>query len=153
MAAAVSWSIEPAGIADREVLERLVRNYHGDAGIALDDAQRRRAIQTLLDDPRAGTLWLIRCARELAGYVLVSPGFSLEFGGFDAFVDELYLLPDYRGAGGGGCVLKLLKAAVRDAGIRALHLEVERTNERARALYEKAGFRPRERYVLMTLEL
>ena len=36
----------------------------------------------------------------------------------------------------------------RALGIRALHLEVDRQNARARAVYEKAGFEDRNNYLL-----
>ena len=46
-----------------------------------------------------------------------------------------------------------LPKALAGAGLKALHLEVARDNERARKLYEKLHFVPRENYALMTRKL
>ena len=42
------------------------------------------------------------------------------------------------------------EAAARRLGVRAVHLEVDTSNERARRLYERFGFAVRQRYHLMT---
>jgi ribosomal protein S18 acetylase RimI-like enzyme len=44
--------------------------------------------------------------------------------------------------------MALAKAACREAGVRALHLEVERANARARALYARSGFTDQDRLLL-----
>ena len=41
----------------------------------------------------------------------------------------------------------------QQAGLRAIHLEVDKTNEQARRLYERMGFRERENYVIMSKRL
>ncbi|MEQ8659602.1 MAG: GNAT family N-acetyltransferase, partial [Gammaproteobacteria bacterium] len=98
-------------------------------------------------------LWLVHYGTDVAGYVAICPGYSIEFAGCDAFVDEFYLVPARRGQGGGRAVLELVKQAARAQGIRALHLEVARDNARARRLYSACGFDARERYVLMSVTL
>src|SRR5262249_50326298 len=66
----------------------------------------------------------------------------------DAFVDELYVEEAHRGRGAGGLALRLAEDACRAVGVRALHLEVDRENHRARAVYEKAGFEDRDNHLL-----
>jgi ribosomal protein S18 acetylase RimI-like enzyme len=80
--------------------------------------------------------------------VVLTLGYSLEFGGRDAFVDELYVQPAYRGLGVGRQALAVLEKACRELGVRALHLEVGRTNLRAQALYKAAGFVDRGHFLL-----
>jgi ribosomal protein S18 acetylase RimI-like enzyme len=46
--------------------------------------------------------------------------------------------------------LQTLPRALGDAGLTALHLEVDMTNDTARRLYTRAGFVARENYQLMT---
>ncbi|MGE0485499.1 MAG: GNAT family N-acetyltransferase [Gammaproteobacteria bacterium] len=138
---------------DHATLLPLVRAYHAFEGIALDDDRRAAALARLLTSPQIGRAWLIRCGAGNVGYCVVCRGFSLEFGGFDAFLDELFLLPAWRGRGLGRQVLAALPAACSGLELRALHLEVARDNDAARRLYGTAGFRARERFVLMTREL
>ena len=135
---------------DLPALLPLIAGYHDFEGIASDAAGREAAARALLARPEFGAIWLVRADARTAGYIALCQGFSLEFGGFDAFVDEFFLLPEFRGRGIGGRVLELIRGEARARGINALHLEVERDNAPARRLYEKAGFEARERYVLMS---
>ncbi len=139
--------------ADLEQLLPLVKAYHEFEGIDGDDNERRQALGFLLGAQEFGALWLIHADRRLAGYIALCKGYSIEFGGFDAFVDEFYLGPDYRGRGIGRQVLRQIVVEARTLGIRALHLEVARDNDRARKLYRGAGFEAREKYLLMTLDV
>jgi ribosomal protein S18 acetylase RimI-like enzyme len=77
-------------------------------------------------------------------------GFSIEFNGFDAFIDEFFLLAEFRGRGIGRFVLEEIKSRARSLDINALHLEVARNNERARRLYRALGFEARDKYLLMS---
>jgi ribosomal protein S18 acetylase RimI-like enzyme len=67
-------------------------------------------------------------------------GYSLEWLGRDAFVDELYLLPEYRRRGWGRKTMEFVEEQARAAGVRTLHLEVVRQNAAAVDLYRKLGF-------------
>ncbi|MCC7414317.1 MAG: GNAT family N-acetyltransferase [Gammaproteobacteria bacterium] len=61
--------------------------------------------------------------------------------------------PAARGQGIGRAVLEQLQLRARALGIVALHLEVARSNGRARRLYAAYGFEARDRYALMTCRL
>lgn len=88
-----------AQVADLDRLERLVRAYH--AFEMIDSSERLRR---LLQDSSLGAAWLISAGDALAEYIVLCRGFSIEFNGFDAFVDEFYLEPEFRGQGIGGRV-------------------------------------------------
>ena len=100
-----------------------------------------------------GAVWDIRRSGALIGYVALCFGYSIEFGGRDAFIDEFFLVPEARGKGIGGRVLDAVKAEAAAAGVTALHLEVEQDNEVARRLYASHGFRLRDRFHLMSARL
>ncbi|MGH7525584.1 MAG: GNAT family N-acetyltransferase [Gemmatimonadales bacterium] len=110
------------------------------------------ALHELLHDQERGRIWLIEVSQMAAGYLVVTWGFSLEFHGRDAFIDELYVAPPYRGAGLGRQAMELAERECRAQGVRALHLEVEPGNERAQSLYRHRGFAQRG-YHLMTKRL
>jgi ribosomal protein S18 acetylase RimI-like enzyme len=84
----------------------------------------------------------------LVGYVAVSLGFSIEAGGRDAFVDELYIEPAVQRRGLGHRALAFADQLCRELGVRRICLEVERHNEGARRLYERLGFRDHGRQLL-----
>jgi len=114
---------------------------------------RLAAVSRLLEDPQLGGIWLIEVDAQLAGYIALCRGFSIEFNGFDAFVDEFFLLPAFRGRGIGKTVLAQIGTQARELDIKALHLEVAHDNQAARKLYSGAGFVARDRYLLMSLSL
>jgi ribosomal protein S18 acetylase RimI-like enzyme len=75
-------------------------------------------------------------------------GYSLEYHGRDAIIDELYIIEEYRGQGIGTRAIELAAKESRSLGIKALHLEVERKNTNAQHFYRKIGFEDHDRYLL-----
>ena len=142
-----------AEIQNLEELQPLVHAYHRFEGIESSEAQRESALRRLLSDPALGGIWLIFAKGVLAGYIVLCRGFSIEFNGFDAFIDEFYLKPEFRRQGIGSQVLIAIRQIARQMEIHALHLEVARDNLRARRFYSAAGFEARNKYLLMSTEL
>lgn len=140
--------IAVAGPGDEEALVALLPEFYREEHLPWDEAVARRALRPLLADRAFGAVLLLRAAGEPAGYLVLTWGYSLEFHGRDALVDELYLRPDHRGAGWGAALLGEAERVCREEGVRALHLEVDRRNDRARRLYERLGFRDHDRYLL-----
>ncbi|MCW9042048.1 MAG: GNAT family N-acetyltransferase [Pseudopelagicola sp.] len=136
-----------------EALLPLVAAFHSQEAIAQDEETRRAAILPLLEGSPLGAVYLIGPTRAPIGYIIVTFGWSVEFGGMDAFVDELFVRPAVRGRGIATEVLSTLPVALGQAGVRAIHLEVDQNNAAAQKLYTRSGFRPRPRYMLMTRKL
>lgn len=117
-----------------------------------NEALTRTAAVTLMADPRLGRLWIIESENRLAGYLAVAFSHSLEMGGSVAFVDELYVIPEFRRRGIGGESLEFAARQCSAEGFRSLLLEVSPENHPAQALYRKRGFASRG-YMLMRREL
>lgn len=145
--------LKQAQLSDLDQLEPLVRAYHDFEGIDSSESSRRSALARLLEDSTFGAIWLVYTSEALAGYIVLCRGFSIEFNGFDAFVDEFYLAAEFRGQGIGTAVLNAIKEEALKLDINALHLEVARDNKPARRLYAACGFEAREKYLLMSAEL
>jgi len=137
---------------DLPLLLELVRAYHDLEGITHSDPDPTAAIRPLLGESPLGRLWLICADAEPIGYVAICFGYSIEFAGRDAFVDELFVIEQQRGKGIGKAALALVKAEAAALGVKVLHLEVSSSNDRARRLYRSAGFLPR-RFSLMSAHL
>lgn len=133
-----------------EQLDALVAAFHVEHGIKLDTERRRDGLMPLLEGSPHGAAYLIGPSRAPIGYVVVTFGWSVEFGGLEGFVDEIYVRPKVRGRGIASEVLQTLPKALAGAGLRALHLEVNREAEAALKLYRRAGFAPRPDYMLMS---
>ncbi len=145
--------IKIALIADLEILLPLVRSFHEFENFQIADDRRKISLTTLLSDRELGGIWLIYGDLHPVGYIALCVGYSIEFGGKDAFIDEFYISPEFRGQGIGTQTLEFIKLAAQDLDIRAIHLEVARTNTKAHRLYERSNFKTREKYVLMSVNL
>jgi ribosomal protein S18 acetylase RimI-like enzyme len=143
-------SLRLAGLDDVDRLAVMVRDYHATEGIEADVAAYPRILRPLLEPGDVGRIWLVDVDDVVAGYVAVCFGYSIEFRGRDAFVDEIYVVPALRGRGVGSRALELAVAECERLGLAALHLEVDLDNHTARELYRRQGFALRERYQLMT---
>ncbi|NSY38084.1 N-acetyltransferase [Leisingera sp. ANG59] len=131
----------------------LVATFHTESGLDSSDEHRRAGIEPLLNGHPYGAVYLIGPTRAPIGYIVITFGWSVEFGGMDGFVDELYIRPAVRGRGIATEVLTELPKTLATAGMRALHLEVDRENETAQRLYLRTRFQPRKNYILMSKQL
>ncbi|HIK42299.1 GNAT family N-acetyltransferase [Thermoleptolyngbya sp. M55_K2018_002] len=146
-------TIQLAEITDLDIVLQLVQAFHRFESVDLSAKQRENSLRSLIENPELGGIWLICCDSQVIGYVALCLGYSIEFAGKDAFVDEFYIEPNFRGRGLGRQTLELIKDLAREMGIQALHLEVGRSNIKAQNLYAQAGFEVREKYVLMSEKL
>ena len=106
-----------------------------------DAAGWATAAADLIQTPGLGGLWIIRWQGQPIGYVAVTYGFSLEFYGRNATVDELFVATPYRSLGIGGQAIEFVEALARSSGLHALMLEVDASNTRGQRFYESRGFR------------
>jgi ribosomal protein S18 acetylase RimI-like enzyme len=136
-----------ATLADLDRVITLVGEYHALDHLPFDPEQVRPVLSKLIETPTLGQLWVIEEGK--AGYVLLTYGYSIEYLGRDAFIDELYLRPEFRGQGWGRAALDFVSAQAKREGLRAIHLECERDNSNALRLYRSYGFKDPDR-VLMT---
>ena len=137
-----------AGHADIETLVPMMRGlYEHDQGF-FDEPRARRALAALLDQPGWGRVFVVQADGRPVGYLVLTFGYSLEYRGRDALVDELYLEPSARGQGLGTAALRFAEEVCRAEGIGALHLEVERANTRAQAVYRQFGFHHHDRFLM-----
>lgn len=136
--------------ADEEVLMNLRREFCEFEPLPnpLDDATNRAVLQQLMENEQFGKIWLILVEEETAGYIVLTFSYSLEYAGRDALIDELYLRKEFRGFGVGKQTIQFIEYYCRTENIKAVHLEVDRTNNAAKALYHKTGFVDHERHFL-----
>jgi GNAT superfamily N-acetyltransferase len=137
-----------ASANDTADLLALMRSFYTEEEYPFDKARTERVLRAMLANPFFGAVWVFRLDGRAVGYLVVTHGYSLEFGGRDAFVDEVYMIPEMRGRGLGAMALSIAEEHCRCNRIGALHLEVERENPRARALYERSGYKAHDRFLM-----
>jgi GNAT superfamily N-acetyltransferase len=131
------WATEVrrAGSDDLDTLLVLVAEYCDADGHVFDEGVVRAGLEPLLADDSLGTVWMID---GTDGYAVVTWGWSIEIGGFDVVLDEIYVRT--RGAGKGGDALRVIEADCRERGVKRIFLETERRNDAARRLYARHGY-------------
>ena len=130
------------------LLTELMREFYTIEHLKFDERVVRHALQQILNDASLGQVYLIGTTDEVIGYIVVTFGFSLEFHGRDALIDEFYLRESYRGRGIGKATLQFIHEVCRREGIKALSLEVNKENKRAQTFYQQAGYLDRGNYLL-----
>ena len=129
-----------AKITDIKELIDLMSDFYEDAGYRLNIELSKRAIRTLLADSKLGRVWLLEYSNQIAGYVVLTLVFSMEYGGLCAFVDDFFIRTRFRRLGLGRVGMEALLAECRQRGVRAVNIEVGRENLPAKEFYASFGF-------------
>jgi diamine N-acetyltransferase len=139
-----------ATLQDEAALVPMMRSLdeHETYAIRFDESAVRAAFRQFLSLPSFGRAWLLYTGPALVGYIILTIGFSFEFHGHDAFIDELYIAPDYRRRGFGRQAIAFLEQKAREMGVNAVHLEVDRGNDPALELYRRTGYRDHDRFLM-----
>ena len=125
--------------SDREQYLQMAHDfYHSDAVLhAVPDAYFVRAFDEMMRSEEYLTGLIFEAEGKTAGYALLVNTWSQEAGGKAVWIDEIYVLPEYRGRGIAKDFFAQLKQLVPAARYR---LEIEPDNARAEALYRSVGF-------------
>ena len=85
--------------------------------------------------------YMLVCDGNNVGYCVTMKTYSVEAGGITIWIDELFVLEEYRSKGLGRELFKYIEEN-GDKKLRRVRLEVELENGRAISLYKKMGFEP-----------
>jgi len=111
-------------------------------------------LSTLSAQPERGFL-LTACYNDApVGVAYAACILSLEYGGSSGWLEEFYVLPEWRGQGVGSSLLAAVIAAATERGWPALDIEVDSAHQRVLSLYARSGFQPvsRTRFALRLLD-
>lgn len=135
--------ITPVTLESTDELHALMRLYYVDDHLEYDHSTAQGAISELLASPSLGRIDFLRDEQtgQAIGYIVIAYGFSFEFGGREAFVDEVFVKKEYRGRGLGSLLIRHAIEATKSIGIRGVRLETTPTNAGALRLYERLGFK------------
>jgi len=133
---------------DATLLLEMMREYYAYDGHAFDPPKARLALLAFLREPSFGLAWLICEDSTPVGYFVLTLGYSLEFLGRDAFIDEFYLRESHRGRGWGSRALAFVEAEAGRLDVRSIHLEVVRQNTAAKEVYRKSSYLDHNHYLM-----
>jgi ribosomal protein S18 acetylase RimI-like enzyme len=136
---------QPASQNSIHEILQLMEDFYAMDGYAFDKKTMQSSLVTFISNNNLGYVWLIKVEMKTVGYVCLTMGFSFEYGGIVAVLDELYLKPQFRGKGYGKTTLDFLKLHAKEKGIAAIHMEVESHNTSALKLYTLNGYQTKGR--------
>ncbi len=142
--------IREATLRDEAELLRMMRLLaeQEPGKIQFDESAARTAFREFLSLPAFGKAWLLCENQEPVGYIVLTIGFSFEFRGHDAFIDELYVDAAYRRRGYGRQAVEFVEKSAREMGVNAIHLEVDDGNNPALELYRRTGYEDHDRFLM-----
>lgn len=133
--------IRRATAEDVPAILRMMEIFNGEELIAFTPEKLEHGLGALLAHPEFGFVLIGEIGGIPAGYALLAFGFDIEYGGRDAFLNELFVVPRHRSRGVGNELLRAATASARAEGCHAVHLIVRPENPGAQRLYRRDGFR------------
>ncbi len=137
-----------AAAGDAVVLLEMMKEFYPHEQLLFDEKKLKTAFLSLTENPSLGDVWFI-LSGEVIGYFVLTYVYSLEYGGKNALLDELFIKEQYRGKGFGRQTLKFIEEHCSRSGVHAVHLQVMKFNPDAKKLYELSGYEEVDR-IFMT---
>ena len=142
-------SLATITLVDTETLDAVIGMLEAqlrEHGIKRSREDLRAVTQTIIADRRHGFMLVARAPDgSPIGVAYASSLLSLEHGGVSGWIEELYVLPQWRGRSIGSRLIAEVVARAKELGWRALDLEVEASHLRAISLYARHQFQPHSR--------
>ena len=100
--------IRQASETDLADLLDLMDEFYAEGGYPLNIDRARAAFLPLLVPGHFGQVWLAELDGQLAGHLVLTFCYSMEYGGRSAFVDDLFVRPAVRNRGVGRALVAAL---------------------------------------------
>jgi len=123
------------------LLLRQLEEHH--IQVCLDDLKKTMA--AAIDNENLGFFLMAQKDKRTIGVAYVSFTWTLEHAGKSAWLEELYVMPEWRNRGVGRRLLSAVIQQARARGCAAIDLEVDQSHAQAENLYRRAGFAPLSR--------
>ena len=139
-----------ASLKDEPPLLRMMRNLaeQEPGAYFFNEPVVRNALRHFLANPDLGQAWIFYAGEIPVGYIVLTLGYSFEFHGRDAFIDELYVEPQFRRQGIARRAMDFIEERALELGVNAIHLEVDDGNDPAVELYCRTGYQDHDRYLM-----
>jgi GNAT superfamily N-acetyltransferase len=132
--------IRAAQLTDVTMLSTLMIEVYAEAKFSLGREAAQRSFEELIQSPEWGGVWLLESDAGVAGFVVLTLMYAMEYGGLRGFVDDFFVRPAFRKQGLGSLALAHVKAHCLARGVRALFVQTGPDNGKAQRVYKRAGF-------------
>src|SRR5258705_6877942 len=101
---------------------------------------QEKGLRAIIGFPECGQILVLRNNGEVLGMVTMLFTVSTALGGRVALLEDMVVLPEQRGKGGGSQLLEAAIAFAKSAGCLRVTLLTDRANERAQKFYLRHSF-------------
>ncbi|MBE0663571.1 MAG: GNAT family N-acetyltransferase [Bacteroidales bacterium] len=133
---------------DSQAILDMMADFNAIDNYPFDRQKCLENLNILIRDKQIGRIWMIQSDDAPAGYIVLTFGFSFEYKGRMAMIDEFYIIEKYRNLGIGLKTMEFIHATATELGVNTILLEVENQNEKAKRLYFKQGYSGKDRSLL-----
>ena len=127
---------------------KLMQQFYTSENYPFDIEIATTLIHQFIKNENLGKAYLIFNNDEIVGYVILTFVFSFEYKGKIAFVDELFIKPNFQGQDIGKKTMAFLKTESIKLSLKLLYLEVENNNIIAQKLYLSQDFTFHDRKIM-----
>lgn len=127
---------------DRGIYIALVQQFYSSDAVqhAIPRAHIEATFEEMMQSDVYAEGYIATHDGQPAGYALIAKTFSCEGGGLTVWIEEAFILPEYRSLGLGSELFSAIEAEYGQTLAR-MRLEIEPGNKRAKNLYQKLGFK------------
>ena len=133
---------------DIQPILHMMADFNAIDNYPFDRQKCRKNLEILMHNKQLGRIWMIHFDEALAGYIVLTFGFSFEYKGNMAMIDEFYIIENFRNQGIGRKTMEFIQSKATELGVNTILLEVENHNEKAKRLYFKQGYTGKDRSLL-----
>lgn len=127
---------------DREAFLSLSEQFYSSPAVLhpVPKAFHEDTFRELMRSEEYAVGFMLESDGECAGFALLAKTFSREAGGLVLWLEELFVLPQFRSHGLGREFFSFLEQYAAEKGCARIRLEVEEENVRAVSLYKRLGY-------------
>lgn len=133
-------SVRPLNPADFEPVLAMMKVFYASEALLIhpeENVLRKTLSDAIGENPYVAGFGFEQ-EGSLAGYGMIAKSYSTEAGGECIWIEDIFILPQFRGKGLGTDFLKFVQEQFPKAA--RIRLEAEPENEKAMAVYRSAGF-------------
>lgn len=139
--------IEKVTLQNFDKVLPLIKAYQEFYGVKdIDEKKNTRHFSQFIEDHTRGMLFVTEIEQRAIGFATIYFGFSSTLAEEVAILNDLYVLPEFRGKGHGKKLFNHALKAVKERDIKRIQWLTAKNNKTAQKLYDSSGANKSEWY-------
>ena len=133
--------VEPATLEDLpQLVELLGELFETEADFQPDRVAQERGLHLILENPSRGRIFVLRRGHRILGMVNLLFTVSTAHGGHAVLMEDVIILPEYRGQGNGSRLMNHVLDFARRKDFVRITLLTDRISVESQRFFQKFGF-------------